>query len=522
MREGLFDRIEQQDSERVALIVTHDTGDEPVRYGTLIEAARCWAALFAARGLEQGDRVALWLPNIAAWPAIELAAAYSGVVVVPINTRWRATEIGHLLRRTRPALIIRPMAFCDVDFDGILAEAAGDGPHAPVLKLPLTDAAPPHADFAKGTARRLTADAPINLLATSGSTGQPKFAVHRQSALAIRFSAAGHRFGIEGGDLVLCALPLCGIWGLGITLATLMAGGTAVLMPVFDAEKAGATIERLAVAHVHGGDNLILAIIDALTPSALPLRSWRSCYFGAFTGRSPADVIDAVERCGPGLRAAQAYGSSEALAFVAGCGPEAPRALRELAGGPLLDSATRFRVVDPDSGEPARIGGQGEIQLAGPTVTQGYFDDCDASRAAFTQDGWFRTGDLGERASDGFHFIARMGDALRLRGTLVDPSEIEAALCLHPAVDEAHVVGAKRPNEGDVAVAFARLRPGADVAEADLRSFVASTLARYKVPERIVMDFDIPVTVSANATKVRKDILRDVAAGYLAVTPSRI
>lgn len=152
-------------------------------------------------------------------------------------------------------------------------------------------------------------------------------------------------------------------------------------------------------------------------------------------------------------------------------------------------------------------------------MTSGYFGDHEATSLACTDDGWWRTGDLGERTANGFRFIARMGDALRLRGTLVDPAEIEAALCSHQAVAEAHVVGAKDFERGDVAVAFTRLTAGSTSTEQELRDFVRSMLASYKVPERIVLDAQIPVTVSANATKVRKDVLREMAQAYLESTP---
>ncbi len=518
MARTLIERIARHGREHTALIVTHPQGDQRVSYGDLLDAVERWAGWLAGKGLQPGARIAVWLPNVAAWPILELAAARCGLIVAPVNTRWRATEIAHLLRRTEPALVIHPSDFQDIDFAAILAEAARGLPPIETVALDCSEIDPPDGKIVAPAANH--DDQPLNLLATSGSTGEPKFAVHNQSGLVTRFTAAADRFAISAGDPVLCALPMCGIWGLGITLATLMTGGTAVLMPVFDADEAANSLDRLNVAHVHGGDNLVLAIVQSeeLARGALP--HWKTCYFGAFTGRDPADVIAAVEACGgSGLRAAQAYGSSEGLAFVTGCGPEAPLEDRRHAGGPLLDNATQARLVDPQSGAIVEPGERGEIQLRGATVTSGYFGDEQASVQALTEDGWLRTGDLGERTSDGFRFIARMGDALRLRGTLVDPAEIEASLCSHPAVAEAHVVGARDLERGDVAVAFVRPVAGSALSEDELRSFVRSGLASYKVPERVVLDVEIPVTVSANATKVRKDVLREMAARYLASTP---
>ena len=518
MHSTLIERIARHDHKQTALIVTHPEGDQQVSYGDLLYAVERWAGWLTDSGLKAGARIAVWLPNVATWPILELAATRCGLIVAPINTRWRATEIAHLLRRTEPSLVIHPSHFQDIDFTGILAEAARGLPPIETVVVDCTAIQPPAGDIALPPDN--LGDQPLNLLATSGSTGEPKFAVHRHSGLAIRFSAAAERFAISAGDAVLCALPMCGIWGLGITLATLMAGGTSVLMPVFDAHEAAKAMTRLNVAHVHGGDNLILALVqsDQLARGNLP--HWKTCYFGAFTGRDPSDVIASVEPCGGSdLRAAQAYGSSEGLAFVAGCSPDAPPEDRRHAGGPLLDGSTLARIVDPQTGASVEPGQRGEIQLRGATVTSGYFGDDEATALAITDDGWWRTGDLGERTINGFRFIARMGDALRLRGTLVDPAEIEAALCIHPAVAEAHVVGAKDYKRGDIAVAFIRLVAGVTSTQEDLRTFVRSRLAGYKVPERIILDADIPVTVSANATKVRKDVLREMAQAYLASTP---
>lgn len=518
MAPTLIETIARHDPGHTALIVTHSQGDQRVTYGELLDAVERWAEWFASRRLLPGTRIAVWLPNVAAWPILELAAARCGLIVAPVNTRWRATEIAHLLRRTEPALAIHPSDFQDIDFAAILAEASQELAPIEAVALDPSTIDPPDGEVASPADG--LGDRPLNLLATSGSTGEPKFAVHDQSNLVIRFSAAAERFAIRAGDAVLCALPMCGIWGLGITLATLMTGGTAVLMPVFDADEAAAALARLEVAHVHGGDNLVLAIVQSDTLTKGALSHWKTCYFGAFTGRDPADVIAAVELCGSSsLRAAQAYGLSEGLAFVTGCAPDAPLEDRRHAGGPLLDDFTEARLVDPQSGQMAEPGERGEIQLRGATVTSGYFGDEQASAQALTEDGWLRTGDLGERTDNGFRFIARMGDALRLRGTLVDPAEIEAALCSHRSVAEAHVVGARDFERGDVAVAFIKPLSGSAVSEEELQSFVRSRLASYKVPERVVQDVEIPVTVSANATKVRKDVLRELAGRYLASTP---
>jgi fatty-acyl-CoA synthase len=476
-----------------------------VDYAALLGGGAGWARRLADLGLDRGDAIALWLPNIAAWPMLELAAAALGLVVAPLNTRWKAAEVRHALTISRARAIVMPDAFHDIPFDAILAEAGMDD--IPLLRIPVRGGHPSGAPITAPVD-----DLPLNLLSTSGSTGLPKFAVHRQSALVTRFTAAGERFAIQPEDRLLCVLPMCGVWGLGIVLAGLMRGATCVLAPSFEADHAAGLMGRLAITHLHGGDNLILALL-ASPQLDMALPTWRTCYFGAFTGRPAIETIATIEGKGSEhLRAAQAYGSSEGLAFVAGSAPSAPLEARALAGGPLLDASTQARIVDPESGTPADTG---ELQLRGATVTLGYLNDPAATARAFTPDGWFRTGDLGHAVPGGIAFLSRMGDALRLRGNLVDAGEIEHHLCAHPDIAEAHVVGVRTRDRGDVAFAFVRLYDGAKADEAALHAFARARMAGYKLPERIITDVEIPVTIGANGAKVRKGELRAIAQTYL-------
>jgi fatty-acyl-CoA synthase len=293
-----------------------------------------------------------------------------------------------------------------------------------------------------------------------------------------------------------------------------MRGATAVMMSNFDASAAANAMARFSVAHLHGGDNLIREMLHALSFDGAALSHWRTCYFGAFTGRPAEETIALIEGSGaPHVRAAQAYGSSEGLAFIAGSAVSASLEQRARAGGALLDDATQVRVVD-EAGGALQYGVAGVIQLRGATVTIGYHENPAATAAAFTADGWFKTGDLGFMTPDGVVFVARMGDALRLRGNLVDPAEIENHLCAHPGVAEAHVVGVRQA-EGDVAVAF--VAPvSADLTEADLIAFCRARIASFKIPARIIVTDDIPRTPGVNAAKVQKNVLRERASAYLA------
>ena len=525
--EGL---IAAHDPDAPAVIVTEANGDRILTLGDLLEGVDRWSAHLAGLRLRAGDVIAVWLPNGATWLMVELAAARLGLVIAPVNTRFQPPEVRDLLRRSGARLVIAPRAFAGMQFADRLAEAlegpaphgAPTSPNAPQLAWAIhthDDELPPRIGQAHAA---VADDLMLNLFTTSGSTGAPKLAMHHQSDLVIRFSAAAERFDIRPGDRVLCALPLCGVWGLGIALAALMAGATAVLTPLFDPDEAAETMARLKITHVHGGDNLILSILDSSLFASERLTAWRGCCFGAFTGQPGLQTLRRIEASAPALRATQAYGSSEGLAFIAGAPAQAPEPERALAGGAPTDALTRMRVVVPGEDAPATVGDEGEIQISGPTVTRGYFADEAATDASFTPDGWFRTGDLGRATQDGAVFIARMGDALRLRGNLVDPGEIERVLCGHPQVAEAHVVGATLAGQGDLAVAFVGpTRPGVEtnLLEEDLAEWCRARLARFKQPARIIVTTDLPRVIGANGAKIQKGVLRQRAQACFSTPP---
>lgn len=519
--------ISDHDRDALAVIVTDSTDDRRLTYGQLLDGADQWARFFSGLGLSVGDPIALWLPNGVTWLMAELAAARLGLIVTPVNTRFRAPEVREILARAQTRIVVGPRVFAGIDFPALFAEVtkaspAQDRPTAPHLPHLLQAVFIDDDELPDATGDLpdpVADDLLLNLFTTTGSTGTPKLAMHRQSDVVIRFRAAATRFGIGPGDRLLCVLPLCGVWGLGIALSALLSGATAVMSPTFDPDAAATAMGRLRINHLHGGDNMILSILDAPTLKPETLDAWRTCCFGAFTGQPAVQTIDRIEAAGAHVRAIQAYGSSEGLAFITAATPDAPPPERALAGGGLVDRETRLRVVSPGTGQSVTVGETGEIQLAGATVTHGYFNDDAATRLAFTEDGWFRTGDLGRSTPDGAVFIARLGDTLRLRGNLVDPAEIENVLCQHPDVAEAHVVGARTPDMGDVAVAFVAPRSGRDPTSQTLDAWCRQRLAGFKTPTRIVMTNDIPKAQGANGVKVQKGPLRDRAQALFSTPP---
>lgn len=468
-------------------------------------------------GLRRGDAVAVWLPNGAAWLQLLLAAAQIGVLVVPVSTRYKAPEIAHLLTVSRARLLVLATRFLDQDSapvaQGLLAEVATLeqllGVHDPSGLLVFAGAGlpTPPADLAQ----------PSDLLccfSTSGTTGHPKLAAHDQASIVRHAHQVAQALDIRAGDAMLCALPLFGVFGFMTALAALAGGASCVLMPVFDAAAAAALVAQHRISHAVGADAMFDPILKV---AGADLTSLRRLVMADFAGLSLPVAQQADAR---GIACSGTYGSSEVFSLVSLQDWQAPVEQRALAGGTPVDPLITVRVVDPQTGQPVADGEAGELQLRGPNVLAQYLNNPEATAQALTADGWFRSGDLATTQGPHFHYLARMGDSLRLRGYLVNPAEIEQALMRHPAVALAQVVGVAVPGVGDQAVAFVVLEAQADPGEAALRAFCLRNMASYKVPQRIVVLAAFPTIDGPNGVKIQKRVLRQMAGTLLPAAAS--
>ncbi len=207
------------------------------------------------------------------------------------------------------------------------------------------------------------------------------------------------------------------------------------------------------------------------------------------------------------------YGSSEGFALMSGWEPTAAVADRSRSGGRLISETMEVRCCDPETGRELGHDEPGELQFRGPNLIEGYLGNPEATAAAFTGDGWYRSGDLGHTIDERtFVFLARLGDSLRLRGFLCDPAEIERHLEAHPGVTTAQVVGVER--DGDVAVAFVTAG-STNPTEDELIAHCRAGLANFKCPARVIVVDAFPVTEGPNGTKIRKTDLRDRASALL-------
>jgi fatty-acyl-CoA synthase len=496
-----------QDPERPALHI----GEVSITRGELKREAQALAGYLVALGFRRGDTLAVWLPDGPAWLQFLFAASQLGVLVVPISTRYRTDDARHVISVARAKAIVVARDFLGVDYAGMAREIQRDLPHVEhVLELGRT---PGFFETDGRVAPTAEQGLPYDFLctfSTSGTTGRPKLAPHDQASIARHCLNVVKAFDIKPGDVMLCALPLNGVLGFIQTISAIAGRAACVLLPVFNATEAARLIEKSKVTHFYGADSMFDPILNI---EGAVLNSWRHGGFAEFVGLGQ-HVTEKAERK-LGLRLVGLYGSSECFALMSLQDPKQEAPERALAGGDTASPDISVRVVDAENGEVLREGEPGELQVKGYNVTPGYLNNPEASKQAFTPDGWFRTGDLAYARGRGFVYQARMKDGLRLKGYLVDPGEIESHLMQHGGVVGAQVVGVKLPGEGDVAVAFVRPGP-APSTEPELIAHCRSGIANYKVPRRILFVDEFPQVHGPNGSKITKNKLREMAEQALA------
>ncbi|HEY3682187.1 MAG TPA: AMP-binding protein [Streptosporangiaceae bacterium] len=530
----MLDDLAAAHAERVAAVEPNPGPGAAARsltYAGLRDASVAVAARLRAAGVRRGDVVGVWLPNWLESLTWQFGAATLGAGVLGVNTRYHVHELTHLLTQARPVCVALPRAFLGLDFTGRLRDAVAEARKTvpdlrPPAVVPVDGPVPAGpagegfdvgggvwhetADAAPGGPAGRGADMAC-YFTTSGSTGVPKLAGHPQSAVvrhAVRGAAA---LGIAPGDAMLCVLPLAGTFGFNAAFAALAAGATCVLEPVFDPDRTLEDMAAYGVTHTVGGDDLMGRLLDTWRERPRALGAWRRGGIAEFNGRVPE--IAAWAEAEFGAVVSGVYGSSEVFALTSVWPFDLPAEQRAAGGGHVVDPGIEVRAADLVTGEVCTPGVTGELQFRGYNVLPGYLGNPSATAAAFTDDGWYRSGDLGTTGEPGvFTYACRAGDALRVRGFLVEPAEIERFLATHEAVEMAKVVGADDASGTPVAVAFVTLRDGTRTDEHELRAYCTAQLAPFKVPARVVIVPEFPTTTGTNGTKIRAAELSRQAA----------
>jgi len=499
---GLVRAAAQQygDAEAVA------DGERRVSFAGLADLMASAAAGCVRRGVEPGDRVAIWAPNSLDWVVAALGAVAAGAALVPLNTRFKAAEAAWILDRSRAVLTFVSPPFLGNDYPAMLAGRAGV-----VILDPSQWAGDADPVEREAVERRIAAIAPgdtADVIFTSGTTGRPKGVLTTHAQTVRVFDTWAEVVGLRAGDRYLVVNPFFHTFGYkaGI-IACLLRGATVVPQPVFDVPVVLDLIERERISVLAGPPTLFSSILDAPGRSARDLGSLRLVVTGA-----AIVPVALVERLRDELAietVLTAYGLTEATGTVTMCRRgDDPVTIATTSGRAIPD--TEVRVVGAD-GQPVPAGEPGEVVVRGYNVMPGYFEDPAATAETIDADGWLHTGDIGVLDRDGnLRITDRLKDMYVVGGFNAYPAEIEQLLATHPGIADSAVVGVPDERLGEVGKAFVVPRPDTTLDPVEIIAWCRPQLANYKLPRSVEV---VPSLPRNAAGKVLKFELRAGSVG---------
>lgn len=478
-----------------------------VRETTVAEIGRLAervAAGMRSRGIVPGDKVAVQLTN-----RVECAIAYQavllcGAVLVPITHVYAEKELSFIFAESDAKMIITAARTGSTSVLERFDVYRGSEAERHVVLLD----AEPGSGYATWsemiecpspyTPPRVEPGDVCLLAYSSGTTSAPKGVLHSHATLLAELESLPRLLASRPEDVVLVIFPPGHVAGVTSVLRPLVVGGRSVFMHRWDPSRAVDVIQEFGVTSTAGAPVHLEGILDAFNGTG-GIAALREFLLGAATvtpdlGRRAAAAGIATFRC---------YGLTEQPTVTAGTATD-DEVSRMCTDGVAL-SGNSVRIVTPD-GSPAATGEDGEVQVRGPDQFIGYQDpELDAS--AFTDDGWFRTGDVGRLDASGrLTIVGRLKDVVIRGGETISSAQVEEVLLRHPAVTGGAVTGAPHRRFGEVVAAVVTLRPGAELNLAELRAyFESSGLARPKWPEQLVITEELPRTALG---KVKKADLR--------------
>jgi acyl-CoA synthetase (AMP-forming)/AMP-acid ligase II len=484
-------------------------GEVRLNYGTYHRESDRIAAGLLKMGINRGDRIGVYLPSRPEYLFIYMAAAKIGAITVPVSCRFTPPEIKFVINDAGISLLFMVPGFDGVDFiknlEQIRPETSClrravllDGDAAAHDMIPYVHLLREPGDSVAKAGSGVTPDDTALLLYTSGTTGVPKAAMLTHGNLTTYSEGMIASSGIGPGDTLLLNVPLNHSGGAVMAvMSCLNLGNKLVMEESFVPEETLKIIEREKITVI--GQVPTQYILELLNPN-MAKYDLSSVKIAIVSGQScPADLIARIrERLGVLPR--NAYGLTESSGPITFTRPEHGEAkLLNTAGLPM--QGVEIAVMD-NLNNPLPGGQIGEIALRGPVLMKGYWNRPEENMVAFDAAGYFHTGDMGMLDVDGFLVLSGRKKEMYIRGgESVYPPEVEDALVRHPAVLAAAVVGRPDAIMGEVGRAYVVPRPGTAFIMEEITEFLSDKLAKYKIPEEIVVRNYLPLD---SVGKVRK------------------
>jgi len=429
------------------------------------------AAGLKRRGVQRGDVVALQLPNSPEFVVSYLALSRLGAVMCPLHMPYRQAEIESLTRHSKARL-----ALC------LPERKAMFGGHAVCFaELEQQEKIEPNHPFPEA------AD-PFLLLYTSGTTAAPKGVPHPYRTLLANARLGAPEHELDSRDRVLSAAPLSHLYGLYSLHCAWAVGACTVLLPAFSPPELVSTLEELKPTALWTAPAHMAACRAA---GLFDKRDWSSLKLAIVSGSSaPPELMRFLKQRLGACAVTQLWGMTELQAGLY-TRPSDAAEVSALSSG------------RPSPGTEVRVSAEGEVQVRGVPVFAGYFDNEEASRQAFTADGWFRSGDLGEiDAAGNVAITGRTKDVINRGGVKFNPAEVEMLLDSHPKILQSAIVPMPDAVLGERACAFVTLKnPEKLTLEEVVAYLLDKNIAKNKLPEKLVVVADMPLTPTRKVIK---------------------
>lgn len=466
------------------------------------------AAGLAEKGLRRGDRIAYLGFNSVTFLETMIAAAHLGAVLVPVNFRLAGDEVRDILNDSGAHTLVVEEGHREL-VESIAAEVptrqhllVDTDSVCPATAAPAAVWTPLSSLYGSGRTTRepvaLHNDDLAIIMYTSGTAGRPKGVMLTHGNLWWNAVNVDSVVDTRADDVNLAVAPLFHIGGLNaLTLRTLLRGGTVVLRRGFDPAQCLEDLVRHRVSSFFAVPAMFAALARVPGFAEADLGTLRS----AIVAGAPVPSQLIRDYGARGILLQQAWGLTETAPFATYLPAGLTLGKAGSAGAPmpytevcLTDPVTGVRIQEADT--------RGEICVRGPNVTSGYWNNPDATRAAFDDAGWFHTGDIAHRDGDGLYYIVdRLKDMIISGGENIYPAEVERVLAACPGVLDAAVIGVPDPQWGESVLAVLTCEPGTAPTVEEVRAFAGGHLARYKLPTRVMVAEQLPRNASGKLVK---------------------
>ncbi len=480
-----------------------------------LNALRLQAAqAFIAAGVEKGDRVAIWAPNISEWVIAAIGLHSAGAVLVPLNTRMKGSEAAYILNASGAKILLCVAGFLGIDYPAMLADQSMPTLEQIVLLRGETEAGNANAvswsDFlAKGErtdlaiaqqrADSVTADDTMDIMFTSGTTGKPKGVISAHGQNIKCFTTWSDTVGLCSDDNYLVINPFFHSFGYKAGwLAAIIQGAKILPVLTFDLDEVLAQIERDKISMLPGPPTIDQSLLSHPKRGDYDLSSLRLAVTGA--AAVPVELVNQMWNELGFKTVVTAYGLTETCGVVSICRPEDSAEIISTTSGRAMPGV-EVKCVDSE-GNTVANGDPGEICVRGYNVMQGYFNNAEATAETIDADGWLHTGDVGVMDAQGYLQITdRLKDMIISGGFNVYPAEIENSLASIAGVVQSAVVGIADERMGEVPRAFIVKQTDSELDEAAVIEWCRANMANYKVPRSVVFIDAMPLNAAGKILK---------------------